>query len=112
VSDHLSFGRDIPIPFAYRGEHVLPSIYGPLGLRKIVAAALRTRSAEALSFTLEIHAPVPAERRELREYGRLFSHWQDRGNAERMNHWIDVLLRNFRLLQEAVADSVENPAHG
>jgi hypothetical protein len=109
VSDHLSFGRDIPIPFAYRGEHVLPAIYGPLGLRKIVAAALRTRSADSLSFTLEIHAPVPAERRELGEYARLFNHWQDRGNAERMNHWIDVLLWNFRLLREAVADAAGSP---
>jgi len=101
VSDHLSFGREIPIPFTFRGEQVLPSLYGPLGLRKIVAAALQTPSAESLSFTLEIHAPVPNERRELGEYSQLFGHWRDRGNAERMNHWIDVLLRNHRLLREA-----------
>jgi hypothetical protein len=104
VSDHLTFGREIPIPFAYRGEYVLPPLYGPFGLRKILAAALRTRSAESLSFTLEIHAPVPAERSELRAYQHLFAHWGDRTNAERMNHWIDVLLRNFRLVQGAIID--------
>jgi hypothetical protein len=104
VSDHLSFGREVPIPFVYRGEQVLPPLYGPLGLGKIVATALQTASAEALSFTLEIHAPVPPDGRELGDYGRLFGHWRDRTNAERMNHWIDVLLRNHWLLREAVGE--------
>jgi hypothetical protein len=102
VSDHLSFGREIPIPFAYHGECVLPPLYGPLGLSKIVTTALRTASAAAITMTLEIHAPVPAERRELGEYGHLFGHWRDRINAERMNHWVDVLLKNHRLLCEMV----------
>ena len=37
-------------------------------------------------------------------YARLFGHWRDRANAERMNHWLDVLLRNHRLLREAATD--------
>jgi hypothetical protein len=71
-------------------------------LSKIVRAALRTASAGFLTMTLEIHAPVPAERRELGEYGHLFGHWRDRTNAEWMNHWVDILLRNHRLLRELV----------
>jgi hypothetical protein len=100
VSDHLSFGREIPIPFAHRGEYVLPPLYGPLGLGKIVAAARRTVSAGCLTLTLEVHAPVPGERRDLGEYRHLFGHWSDLTNAERMNHWVDVLLRNHRLVRE------------
>jgi hypothetical protein len=102
VSDHLSFGREIPIPFFHRGESVLPPLYGPLGLGKIIAAALKTRSAGSVTLTLEIHAPVPAERRDLGEYGPLFRHWSDKTNAERMNHWVDVLLKNHRLVRELI----------
>lgn len=56
-----------------------------------------------LTMTLEIHAPVPAMRRDLGEHRHLFEHWSDRTNAEQMNHWLDVLLRNHRLLREIVA---------
>ncbi len=101
VSDHLSFFQEIPIPFAYRGTQTLPTIFGPLGLLRIVSAALRTPAAHVLSFTLEIHPP--AGRRELGEYGHLFRHWRDLKNAERMNHWIDVLLQNHRLLRDTCA---------
>ena len=99
VCDHLSFFQEIPIPFAHRGAHTLPTIFGPLGLLRVVSAASRTPAADALSFTLEIHPP--AGRRELGEYGHLFRHWRDLTNAERMNHWIDVLLQNHRLLRDA-----------
>ena len=100
VSDHLSFGREIPIPFSHRGESVLPPLYGPAGLGKIIAAALKTPSAGSVTLTLEIHAPVPAKRSDLGEYGHLFHHWLEKRNAEQMNHWIDVLLKNHRLLRE------------
>ena len=105
VSDHLSFLQEIPIPFAYRGAHTLPTIFGPLGLLRVVSAALRTPAAQVLSFTLEIHPP--AGRSELREYGHLFKHWRDLTNAERMNHWIDVLLQNHRLLRDACGMATE-----
>jgi hypothetical protein len=99
VCDHLSFFQQIPTPFSYRGAYVLPTIFGPLGLVKVVSAAQRTPSADGLSFTLEIHPPPG--RRELGEYQHHFRHWRDLTNAERMNHWIDVLLQNHQLLQEA-----------
>ena len=105
VCDHLSFFRQIPIPFAHRGDHVLPTIFGPMGLVRVVSAARRTPAGDDLSFTLEIHPP--AGRRELGEYGHLFRHWGDLANAERMNHWIDVLLRNHRLLRDACAIDTE-----
>jgi hypothetical protein len=99
VSDHLSFFQEIPIPFSHRGAHALPTIFGPLGLLRVVSAAQRTPAADLLSFTLEIHPP--AGHRELGEYGHLFRHWRDLRNGERMNNWIDVLLQNHRLLRDA-----------
>jgi hypothetical protein len=99
VSDHLSFFQEIPIPFGYRGSYALPAMFGPLGLQRIVAAARAALPDEMLSFTLEIHPP--AGRQPLGEYTSLFGHWQDRTNAERMQYWIEVLLRNHRLLQDA-----------
>ena len=99
LSDHLSFYEEIPIPFSYRGSHALPTIYGPLGLQRVVAAARAALSDDMLSFTLEIHPPQG--RQPLGEYSSLFEHWQDLANAERMQYWIEVLLRNHRLLQEA-----------
>jgi hypothetical protein len=92
VCDHLSFFRQVPIPFAHRGDHALPTIFGPLGLLRVVSTAGRTAAGDDLSFTLEIHPP--GGRRELGEYGHLFGHWRDVTNAEQMNHWIDVLLRD------------------
>jgi hypothetical protein len=100
LSDHLSFYEEIPIPFSYRGSHTLPTIFGPLGLQHIVAAARTALADEMLSFTLEIHPPPG--RQPLGEYSSLFEHWQDLTNAERMQHWIEVLLRNHRLLQDVV----------
>ncbi len=105
VCDHLSFFRRVPIPFAHRGDHALPTIFGPLGLLRVVSAAGRTAAGDDLSFTLEIHPPEG--RRELGEYGHLFGHWRDVTNAERMNHWIDVLLRDHRLLSDACAMEAE-----
>ncbi len=81
-----------------------PPLYGPVGLGKIVAAARRTASAGGLTMTLEVHAPVPAERRDLGEYRRLFGHWGDLTNAERMNHWVDILLRNHRLVRKLLGE--------
>jgi hypothetical protein len=100
VSDHLSFFREIPIPFGCRGRYRLPTLYGPTGLWEIVAAARRMLPDEQLSFTLEIHPT--GERQQLGEHEHLFRHWRDRANAERMNYWIEELLRNHQLLQEVV----------
>jgi len=104
VSDHVSFDRQIPIPFVYRGQRALAPMFGPGGLRAVVAAALNTASAESISLTLEIHAPYPAYNVELGEYESLFDHWTDLTNAEHMNHWLDVLLQNHRLLTGIICD--------
>lgn len=99
VSDHLSFFQEIPIPFAYRGSYTLPTLFGPLGLQRVVAAARSALPDDLLSFTLEIHAPQG--RQPLGEYAPLFAQWQDLRDAERMQYWIEVLLRNHRLLAAA-----------
>ena len=56
VCDHLSFFQEIPIPFAHRGAHALPTIFGPLGLLRVVSAAMRTPAADASEF----HAGDPS----------------------------------------------------
>jgi hypothetical protein len=101
--DHLSFFQELPLPFGYRGSYTLPTLYGPLGLARIVEAARAALPDAYLSFTLEIHPP-PEGRITLREHAPLFQHWTDLTNAERMQHWIEVLLRNHRLLQEALTE--------
>jgi hypothetical protein len=101
VSDHLSFFHEIPIPFSYQGSRTLPLTYGPLGLQAIVQTARAALPDELLSMTLEIHPPDG--RLELGPYAPIFAHWRDRENAERMNYWIEVLLRCHRLLRQACA---------
>jgi hypothetical protein len=98
VSDHMSFLSEIAIPFEREGRMTLPLMYGPSGLKEIVRKSLEAIGPERLSFTLEIHPPEGRE--PLGEQEQLFSNWHDRTNAERMNHWITVLLRNHQLLLE------------
>jgi hypothetical protein len=101
VSDHLSFFAQIPIPFEHEGGRHLPLIHGPLGLKRILDAARAHLPLESLSLTVEVH---PMEGRlDLGEHAGLFSHWGDRTNAERMNYYIDDLIRCARLVREAVA---------
>jgi hypothetical protein len=98
VSDHLSFLEEIRIPFEYRGKYSLDLMFGPSGLSKILAESLRASDPNNLSFSLEIH---PSEGRlPLGDASYLFDHWVDKANAERMNHWLSVLLRNHQLLRE------------
>jgi len=101
VSDHLSFIEEIPIPFDYLGKGYLYTMFGPGGLSKIVAESLQVLGPDALSFSLEIH---PREGRlPLGDVFYLFGHWKDKTNAERMNYWLSVLLRNHKLVLEACA---------
>ncbi|MFA5354086.1 MAG: hypothetical protein WC291_07640 [Thermodesulfovibrionales bacterium] len=102
VSDHMSFFSEIPIPFEHKGRMILPPMYGPSGLREIVKTSLAVLDPGLLSFSLEIHPPEGQE--PLGEKESLSQHWQDRSNAERMNHWISVLLRNQQLLLDACRD--------
>ena len=103
LSDHLSFLTEVPVGDAAAGQRLLPPMFGPAGLQKLVATILGRARGGPVSFTLEIH-PVPA-RLPLGDAASLFAHWRDKTNAEKMNHWLSVLVDNSRLLQEALEHS-------
>jgi len=99
VSDHLSFLTEIPLRFDYRGRRSVPLMFGPAGLSRIVGKAIETIGR--VSFTLEIHPTM--DRLSLGDdVAALFEHWQDKTNAEQMNHWLSVLDRNHALLRECI----------
>jgi hypothetical protein len=92
VSDHLSFLTAIPLPFEYHGRRFAPPMFGPSGLRRIVARARECIAPAPVSFTFEIHPTF--ERLPLGDAARLFAHWADKTNAEMMNHWLRTLSLN------------------
>jgi starch synthase (maltosyl-transferring) len=105
VADHLSFFTEISLPFEYRGKRSLAPMFGREGLSRIVDETLRTIGADMASFSLEIH---PTEGKlALGNASYLFSHWVDKGNAERMNYWLSVLARNQRLLLKSCPAAAE-----
>jgi hypothetical protein len=107
ISDHLSFLDKIPIPFEYKGKESLDPMFGHSGLLRIVTESLQLLGPDRVSFSLEIH---PTEGRlPLGEASYLFDHWNDKGNAERMNYWLSVLLQNHQLVAEACEKSILNP---
>jgi len=107
VSDHLSFLTDIPLRVEYRGRRSVPVMFGPAGLGRVVAKAIE--AIGRVSFALEIHPT--AERLSLGDAAPLFGHWQDKTNAEQMNHWLSVLGQNHALLLESIkAVSSPGPA--
>jgi phosphoglucan,water dikinase len=102
VSDHLSFFEKIPIPFQHRGTNLLAPLFGPSGLSKIVGEAVKI-GKEKVSFTIEIH---PTDTRlPLGDAACLFAHWKDKGNAERMNHWLSLIAANSRLVLRTCKDN-------
>ena len=92
VSDHLSFLAGIPLPFEYQGRPLAAPMFGPSGLRRIVAKAVERIAPAPVSFTLEIHPTF--KRLPLGDAAPLFTHWADKTNAEMMNHWLRTLSRN------------------
>jgi hypothetical protein len=106
ISDHLSFMDEIPIPFEYKGKKSLHPMFGPSGLLRIVTESLQLLGPDRVSFSLEIH-PIEG-RLPLGDASYLFSHWEDKGNAERMNYWLSVLLRNHQLVLEACEKGLLN----
>jgi hypothetical protein len=104
LSDHFTFLRQLPIPFSYQGRQSLRMMYGPGGLASVVWAALEACPSRRLSFTLEIHQVEG--RLPLADASRLFAHWRDLTNAERMNYWLFVLGENAILLSECLAASI------
>lgn len=100
LSDHLGFLDPLPIPSEFRGKGSLDPMFGPIGLFRIVHAALQGTDPQRVSFCLEIH---PTEGRlPVGDASHLFTHWEDPTNAERMNFWLETLARNHRLLEEAI----------
>jgi hypothetical protein len=104
VSDHLSFLMEIPLRFEYRGKRSVPLMFGPAGLRRLVAKAIE--SIGTVSFSLEIHPT--ADRLSLGDADPMFGHWRDKTNAEQMNHWLSVLGQNHALLLECI-EAVSSP---
>jgi len=100
VSDHLSFLTEIPIPFEYEGRHALTPLFKPEGLAEIIRTAVASLGAEHCSFTLEIHNPEGRD--PLDDASEMFRHWSDKTNAERMNHWLQVLRVNHELALAAL----------
>jgi hypothetical protein len=101
LPDHFSFLTRLPVPFSYQGRRSLSMMYGPAGLASIVSAAVQACRPGAVSFTLEIHQVEG--RLPLADAARLFPHWRDTTNAERMNYWLSVLGENALLVSECLA---------
>ena len=99
ISDHLSFMDEIPIPFEYNGKKNLNPMFGPSGLLMIITESLQLLGSDNVSYSLEIH---PTEGRlPLGDASHIFNHWEDKGNAERMNYWLSILLQNHHLVLDA-----------
>jgi starch synthase (maltosyl-transferring) len=110
VSDHLSFLDKIPLSFEYRGKTEVDPMFGPAGLVRVVREALQQAGPEHVTFSFEIH---PAEGRlPLGNVSNLFHHWTDKGNAERMNAWLAVLVQHHRFLLNALRTAEKGPPHG
>jgi len=104
LSDHFTFLTRLPVPFRYEGRRSLSMMYGPGGLASIVSAANQACGPRGMSFTLEIHQVEG--RLPLGDASRLFSHWRDTTNAERMNYWLSVLGENALLVSSALRESM------
>jgi hypothetical protein len=103
VSDHLSFFAEIPIGFDHNGRRAGQLMFGPAGLRKIAEVAVVSIGRERVSFTLEIHPTF--ERLTLGDDAlALFRNWADKTNAEKMNHWLEQLVRSDKMLKAFMLD--------
>ncbi len=101
LPDHFTFLTRLPIPFSYQGRRSLDMLYGPGGLGSIVSAASEACRGQGASFTLEIHQVEG--RLPLADASRLFPHWRDTTNAERMNYWLSVLGENAMLVYQSLS---------
>jgi len=109
VADHLAFLQPIRLPFNRPGEgQMLSGMFRPAGLRTIVRAALAKLPSKRVSFMLEIH-PRPAVSRSA-STPPLFSHWADTTNAERMNYWLENLVRTSMMVRATCPASSVKPS--
>ena len=104
LPDHFTFLTRLPIPFSYQGRQSLSMMYGPErpGVHRV--GSYRGVPPTGVSFTLEIHQVEG--RLPLADAARLFPHWRDTTNAERMNYWLSVLGENAMLVSPRLAESV------
>ena len=108
LHDHFTFLTRLPIPFSYQGRRSLSMMYGPDGLASMVRTAVEACGPRGVSFTLEIHQVEG--RLPLADAARLFSHWRDLTNAERMNYWLSVLGENAILISQCLTEGTQLPA--
>lgn len=102
VCDHMSFLDVVPIPFQYRGARYLKTLYGIESLQSIVGRARRKILRNRLTMTLEIHPQMG--RLPLTESDRPpLRHWKNIEEAERMNYWLEILIRNANLTRSAIS---------
>ncbi len=106
VSDHRGFLAPIAIPFAHNGRRSLPPLFGPSGLRKILATALTHSRPEQLTFTLEIHET--GGRLPLGNAKHFFHHWKEIRNAEQMSHWLNTLQQQAELFRAIWAETTSS----
>lgn len=103
LSDHFGFLTQVPVPFAHRGRRAVDTMYGPDGLRAIVATAVAAAPHDAQpSLTLEIHQV--SGRQPLADAAPLFAHWTDLTNAEHTDRWLSVLAENARLVSDGATE--------
>lgn len=99
LSDHFGFLHRLPIPFAHDGIASLDPLFGVEGLRRIVQTMELLLDPDRRSATLEIHEHRGRLPVEPDVAARLFGHWRDLGNAERMNFWLRELAENASLVR-------------
>lgn len=92
LADHFSFLTRLPVPFIWEGHFSLEPMYGLRGLSKVLATIAANCPPDRCSITLEVHQSEG--RLPLGDAAKLFAHWQDPTNAERMNYWLSVLADN------------------
>lgn len=93
LADHFSFLPPLPIPSIWEGHLSLEPMYGLSGLSKVLATIAANCAPDRCSITLEVHQSEG--RLPLGDAEKLFAHWEDLTNAERMNYWLSVLADNY-----------------
>ena len=96
IRDHLSFLKQIPLPFAFNGRKVVDGVYNIAGARRLHALLADAARDNDLSLMLEIHRqpghlPLGAD-------ADLFSHWADLENAEAMNYHLELIAQCYNVL--------------
>ncbi len=105
VSDHLGFLTEIPVASEHEGRSAVPAMFGLCGLQRVMNAACSSASPDKLSFTVEIHpmgGSLP-----LRDAAAMFQSWKDKANAERANHWLEILSQNAVLVRASLQNALD-----